>query len=486
MRAALYLLPAFTCFAADLLAADLAHSIDSLVDSSPLAMRSNIGIQVTDLKTGKALYARSENRFFLPASNMKLFTTALALQKLGPAYRFETRLVQEAGGDVVLVGSGDPSLSGRPYPYNPAAAPGPPLRAIEDLADQAAAAGLKVVPGNVVGDDRLYPWAPYPPNWSQDDALGESGAPVSALTVSDNVIAMTIAPGDKAGDLATLSLSPPLEYFSIDNRIATVTGRGEAQVHLSRAPGRRQLLLWGTIPARGPSVREQVAVDDPALYAACALYDALTRRGVMVLGHPVARHRAAEDAYQAPIGPILASRTSPPLAELLQVTNKVSQNLHAELLLREVGRQTGRSGTREATRENGLAAMNSFLVEAGGSMADSRLDDGSGLSRNAQVTPKLVTQLLSYMFHSPLREDWIPMLPVGGEDGTLSRRLCCSTDAHAIHAKTGTLARAIALSGYAESKTRGWLAFSILVNDFAAPAAEVQAWIDKIALTLVE
>ncbi len=170
MRPALFLFAALTC-----LAADLAHSIDTLVDSSPHAMRSNIGIQVTDLKTGKALYARNENRFFLPASNMKLFTTALALQKLGPEYRFETRLIQEAGGDVVLVGSGDPSLSGRSYPYNSPEPAGPPLRAIEDLADQAVAAGLKRVQGDVVGDDRLYPWAPYPPNWSQDDVLGESG-----------------------------------------------------------------------------------------------------------------------------------------------------------------------------------------------------------------------------------------------------------------------------------------------------------------------
>ena len=309
MRVALLLFASLTC-----LAADLAHSIDTLVDSSPLAMRSNIGIQVIDLKTGKALYARNENRFFLPASNMKLFTTALALSKLGPLYRFETEIFEETGGDVVLVGSGDPSLSGRSYPYNSPTPAGPPLRAIEDLADQAVAGGLKRVQGDVVGDDRLYPWAPYPPNWSQDDVLRESGAPVSALTVSDNVINLTIAPGDKAGDLATLSLSPALEYFSIDNRIATVAGKGEAQMHLSRSPGSRQLLLWGTIAVGASNVREQIAVDDPALYAACALYDALTRRGVVVLGHPVARHRAAEDAYQAPTGVILATRTSPPLS----------------------------------------------------------------------------------------------------------------------------------------------------------------------------
>ena len=168
------------------------------------------------------------------------------------------------------------------------------------------------------------------------------------------------------------------------------------------------------------------------------------------------------------------------------MTDKVSQNLHAELMLREVARIGGRSGVRAATVENGLAALNSFLADAGASASESRLDDGSGLSRNAEVTPKLVTQLLAYMFRSPVHDDWIAMLPVGGEDGTLGRRMCCSTEAHSIHAKTGTLARAIALSGYVESKTRGWLAFSILVNDFAASSAEIQAWIDKIALSLVE
>jgi D-alanyl-D-alanine carboxypeptidase/D-alanyl-D-alanine-endopeptidase (penicillin-binding protein 4) len=466
--------------------ADLGHSIDALVENSPLAARANIGIQVTDLKTGKALYSRNDNRFFLPASNMKLLTTALALTKLGPQYRFETEVFEEPGGDVVLVGSGDPSLSGRIYPYNPGVQADPPLHSIEELVDQAVANGLQRVRGNIVGDDRLYPWAPYPPAWTQADVLGESGAPVSALSVSDNFIAVTIEPGAKAGELATLALSPSLEYFSIDNRILTVAGKGEPLIRISRSPGSRQLLLSGTFPSGSGNVRELIALDDPALYAAYALYDALTRRGVVVLGHPVVRHRAVGDAYEAPTGVILAARTSPPLAELLQLTDKVSENLHAELMLREVARLGGRSGTRAATMENGLASLNTFLADTGASPSDSRLDDGSGLSRNAQVTPKLVTQVLSYMFRSTFQDDWVAMLPIGGEDGTLGRRMCCSTEAHSIHAKTGTLARAIALSGYAESKTRGWLAFSILVNNFAAPAPEIQAWIDKIALILVE
>jgi serine-type D-Ala-D-Ala carboxypeptidase/endopeptidase (penicillin-binding protein 4) len=463
-------------------AADLGQKLDALIGGSPLAIKSTLGIRVVDLRTGEELYTRNAQQFFLPASNMKLFTSALALTRLGADYRFVTRLIEEPSGDVVLVGSGDPSLSGRVYPYRKDARPGPPLQAIEDLADQAVAHGLHRVNGDVVGDDRLYPWAPYPPNWTQDDIQHDYGAPVSALSVNDNTIAISIAPGARAGDLARLSLSPPLEYFAIDNRIATVAAGRPAVVHLSRVPGTRQLLLSGKIPVRGAVIGERMPVDDPALYAACALYEALTRRGVTVTGHPVARHRAASDPYQAPTGETLAVRTSPPLTELLQVTDKVSQNLHAELMLREVGRLTGGDGTRE----NGLKALDALLAEAGASPADARVDDGSGLSRNAQVTPQVVTRLLAYMFRSPLHDVWIPLLPVGGEDGTLAHRLCCSSDAQEIHAKTGTLARAVALSGYGNNPQRGWLAFSILVNDFSARPGEVQAWIDKIALALVE
>ena len=130
--------------------------------------------------------------------------------------------------------------------------------------------------------------------------------------------------------------------------------------------------------------------------------------------------------------------------------------------------------------------MNSFLSEIGATPGESRIDDGSGLSRNDQVTPKLVTRLLSHMYKSKDRDVWISMLPIGGEDGTLSKRLCCTSDSRLIHAKTGTLARAITLSGYAQSKSQGWLAFSILINNFAASTSEIHEWIDKIALTLVE
>jgi serine-type D-Ala-D-Ala carboxypeptidase/endopeptidase (penicillin-binding protein 4) len=459
-------------------AIDLEHRIDALVDATGPAARGFVGIHVVELDSGKTVYQRNSDKLFMPASNMKLVTSALALLRLGPDYRFTTQVVREASGDVTLVGSGDPSLSGRVFPYKKGAGPHPALFAIEDLADQMVANGLRSVAGDVVGDDRLYPWAPYAPSWTQDDALREFGAPVSALTINENTLSLTIRGGANAGDDTEIAVDPAIEYYAIDNRLVTVGRGSEPKIRMSRAAGTRQVLLWGSIPA-GAAVTETVAIDDPAYYAACALYDALLRRGVAIRGRPVARHRLVSEDYDAPTGTVLASRQSPPMTALLQVMDKVSQNLYAELMLREVGRFSRHQGTREA----GIEEMDAMMHEIKAERDDWKLEDGSGLSRNVMITPRAFTRLLAYLNASKYRDAWLSLLPVGGEDGTLSRRL---SGGSGIRAKTGSLSRALALSGYADSKTRGRLAFSILVNDFSAPQNEVRAWIDKIAMSLLE
>lgn len=458
----------------------LEHKLDRLMEAGP--GKYFAGVEVYALESKKVLFKYNEDFLFMPASNMKVVTTALALMRLGPDYRFTTRLLREPSGDVVLAGSGDPSLSGRVYPYTKDSGSGPPLRALEALADRAVAAGLTRVDGDIVGDDRLYPYAPYPPSWTEDDILREYGAPVSALTLNDNTITINIFPGTEAGDPAQISLSPAIEYYAIDNRIVTVQKGGEARIRISRTQNSRQLLLWGSIPAGHGSFSDQLPVDDPALFAAEALYDALARRGVTITGKAVARHRSVHDDYAPEASVQLSARLSPPLVELLQVTDKTSQNLHAELMLREVGRVSRFMGTRES----GLEEMTAFFKEAGASAGDARIEDGSGLARNVMVAPRLMTRILTYLYQSKYRDAFVSLFPIGGEDGTLKHRMKDSDEAANVHAKTGTLSRAIALSGYAQSKTHGWLAFSIIVNSFTAPPSDVRKWIDKIALDLTE
>ncbi|MEP6963685.1 MAG: D-alanyl-D-alanine carboxypeptidase/D-alanyl-D-alanine-endopeptidase, partial [Acidobacteriota bacterium] len=461
------------------IAADLRERIAAAVASAPPAVRGMAGIQVVNLATREFVYSLNENQLFLPASNMKLFTAALALTRLGPDYRFTTRLVREASGSLVLIGIGDPSLSARVYPYRANATPGNPLQAIEALADQAIANGLRRVDGDLIGDDRNFPWVPYPESWTADDIEHDFGAPVSALTLNDNTVTVIVHPGARAGDLARIEISPAVEYFTLDNRIST-SGNPSA-VQVKRVPGTRQLLLSGTVRTGTAAIREIVPVDDPALFAAHALYETLLRRGIPIRGRPVARHTVPE----APVsgGEPLAEHISPPLHELLQTMMKVSQNLHAELLLRAVGsyRQS------DATIAGGLKEMRALLTEAGIATADWRSEDASGLARNDEVTPHAITQLLAYMLAKPeWRETWLSLLPVGGQDGTLSDRLCCMAGTTGIRAKTGSLSRAVALSGYADSPRNGRLAFSILVNSFAAPTSEVRAWVDRVATRLIE
>jgi len=453
--------------------------INAVLEAADAAEQSHIGIHVVDLKTGRAIFDQDATKLFAPASTTKLFSTALALARLGPEYKFFTRITASAypnregllAGDLIFEGGADPSLSDRIYPYLPEE---PRARAaIEDFADQVAARGVKRIEGDVVGDDTLYPWNPYAPGWTVDDSISGYGAPVSALSVYDNTIRIGIRPGAKAGDLAHLTLSPPLEYYVIDNRVETGATNN---IKLTRLPGSRQIMLSGKIAS---GVTESIAIDDPALFAAQALYEALTRRGISIDGAAIARHRISSEEKLPFDGVVLARRESPPLADLLQVVDKVSQNLHAEIMLREVGRARRGSATRTA----GLDELKSFLAEQGIEGLHYSFSDGSGLSRLTMVAPVAQTKLLTKMYLSKHREAWMKFLPIAGVDGTLKRRF--QGEKLPVYAKTGSLSHVSALAGYAEHPN-GLRAFSIIVNQANYPAPEVRALIDKIVLAILE
>ncbi len=471
-------------------AADLVAKLDELVDASPIAQSALVGISVVDLATGDAVYDLNADRYFVPASNTKLFTTALALMRLGPGYRFVTTVTAPAApdatgrvsGPLVLTGSGDANLSGRVFPYSPDNPRGNPLAAIDDLADQLVSQGVRRVDGDVIGDDTVFPWDPYPLGWTLDDPNGESGAPVSALAVGDNTVLFTLRPG---ADPARLTVEPALPYFHFDNRVRE--GK-DTRIEIGHDFGSIEIRLRGTISQRSQGESYRMSVLDPAQYAALALRDALVRRGVVVRGEAVARHQLSGQSPRPSAGPVeLARRTSLPLIEDLRLTAKVSQNLHAEMLLRTVGRVRRGSGTRDA----GLAEMRAFLAAAGIEPREAHFFDGSGLSRNNLVTPAAIVKLLRYMDRSEQRAAWLDLLPVAGEDGSLRRRFTKSAGGQnsivgKIRAKTGTLRLTTALSGYAERPDGGRLVFSIVVNNPNAPGAEVRAFVDKIAIALTE
>ena len=473
--------------------------IQRLLATSPVAQTAFWGVEICDLQSGRMLFQRNEGHFFVPASNTKLFTTALALSRLGPDYRFHTvvktrQQPDTAGlvpGDLALAGGGDPNLSARAIPYKMGAPSGNPLQAIEDLADQVIARGVRRIDGSVTGDDTVFVWQPYGPGWGIEDPIFDDGAPVSALAIHDNTFSLDVLPGSDDGDLARLRVRPPLEYFEFDNRVRT-GNRVEKKIHVDRSPGSHQVRVWGSIPHGDAGQTVLLAIDDPALYAAQALHDALLRRGVAITREPRARHLFPDDAGnldRAPPAPQessswfeLARRTSAPLLDSLRVVDKVSQNLHAEMTLRSVALARRNIGSLQA----GIAELQDFLDEAGLDRSQYSFHDGSGLSRYNLVTPHAVVQLLRHMYASPLREQWLSLLPVAGEDGTLSSRLGGSPAAGRIRAKTGSLNHVSALSGYAQRRDGATLVFSIFTNNYNAPPSAVRAIIDRICVLMLE
>lgn len=479
----------------------LAEKIEALAAGSPVASRGHWGAYFIHLGSGEIVFARNENHFFVPASNTKLFSTALALSRLGPDHRQVTRLIASSAvaangvlaGDLRMVGAGDATMSGRPLPYDVKAKFGDPLAALDELAEQAWKNGLRRVDGDVIGDDSAYVWEPFPDGWSFDDTKYSYGAPVSALMLHDNTFTIRVQGGGHAGEPARVSVAPSPGYWTLESRIRTAAP--STGLKLEREPGSRQVELWGTVaPNRAREL--SLAVDDPAAYAAFALREALGRRGIAVTGRTGVRHRhplmiaappgsvgsGATVANLASEGEIeLARRTSPPIVETLRVIDKVSHNLAAEAVMLEVARVRGRVPDRSGAVEE----LKLFLEEAGIPAEDYQFEDGSGLSRLTLVTPAAVMRLLRFMHGSSYKDVFRNLLPQGGLDGTLDdrfRRLKGVT----IFAKTGSLSHTAALSGYIERPDADPIAFSVIVNNAKARGAAMRDFIDKLVAAVIQ
>jgi D-alanyl-D-alanine carboxypeptidase/D-alanyl-D-alanine-endopeptidase (penicillin-binding protein 4) len=474
----------FLLWVAAATAASLPEEIERLLAASPVARTAFWGIKIVDIASEKTLFELNSDHFFVPASNTKLFTTALALSRLGPNHTFTTKVVLEANGNLRLIGGGDPNLSARAIPYKMGPTTGDPLAAIDDLAAQIAARGVKRITGDVIGDDTWYVWQPYAVGWGIDDPQSDDGPPISALTINDNALTIGVLPGRRVGDLGVLTIEPALEFYRYENRVRTARPNADGLgVKVSRIPGTRDVRLWGTVPIQGRTPVLLMSIEDPAEYAAMALKRALEDRGIAVDGRAVAEHLYPDEATPEPAaGTEVAKRVSAPLLEDLRITDKVSQNLHAELLLRAVGKARKNSGSFEAGSEE----MQAFLQEAGIAPEAYNFRDGSGLSRLNLVTPGAVVKLLRHMWSGTTRQEWLSLLPVAGLDGTLYNRFGDTPAAGRLFAKTGSLSHVSALSGYLKRKDESWVMFSIMVNNYNARAAEARGVMDRICNLIVE
>ena len=486
--------------------------------ADPTVSRSHWGIAVTKMD-GTSVYALNAGQFFHPASNAKLFTTAAAVALLGPEATVTTRvtamsLPNKDGvlplGGLRLMGAGDSNLSGRTIPYvppalrvNPAPQEADPLRYLEEMADQVAKTGLKVVEGDVVGDDSLFPWQPYPEDWSIDDAVWGYGAPVSALTVNDNEMKVTVAPAAEAGAPATVAIEQAVPYYTMESSVTTTAANTIPAVGIDRALGSKVVRVYGTVPVAMQPLTSHLAIDDPAEYAAMAFKQMLEQRGIRVTGKARAEHRLSVDTAnfvdeaQQPLTipqtaksvqagctnfcTMLAEHISPRLIDDIVATNKVSQNLHAELMLRRLGKAFADDGSAV----QGARVVRTFLTTlAGIDKDDFVFFDGSGLSGHDLVAPRATVQLLQYASTQPWFADWKSSLPVSGVDGTLAGRFTRAPLRGHVFAKTGTLGEARALSGYLECASGRTVIFSIMVDNHAPHSHADEVVMDRIVAAI--
>ncbi|MFB9233985.1 D-alanyl-D-alanine carboxypeptidase/D-alanyl-D-alanine-endopeptidase [Plantactinospora siamensis] len=435
----------------------LAATIDGVLADGRLA-GAQAGVVVVDTVTGQTLYNRNGDRRLVPASNTKLLTSTAAMEILGADHRFGTD-VRAAGqrrgpvlrGDLYLRGTGDPTMLAKDY---------------DELAAKVAASGVRLVTGGLVADDTWFDDRRLGADWAWDDESAYYAAQVSALTVAPDTdydagnVIVTATPGATAGARPAISMTPDNGYVRIENHATTVAS-GDDTISFERRHGTNTIVVTGQLPVGGDASSDWIPVWEPTGLAADVFRRALAAHGVRVLGRTDLSRATPADATP------LASHRSMTLAELLVPFLKLSNNGHAEVLTKSIGRAVSNEGSWPA----GIAGIAGYAKSVGVDTATIRQVDGSGLSRQDLVPPAEFTDLLAAAAREPWFQPWYAALPIAGNPdrfvgGTLRNRMRNTPAANNVHGKTGSLTGVSSLSGYATDADGHLLVFSILMNNY--------------------
>lgn len=445
-----------------------------------------VGIKVVSLDSGRVLFEDHADKLLRPASNMKLYTVAAALDRLSPDYRFSTSVYaytkpDAAGvvrGNLTIYGRGDPSIAAR---FNN----GDYFKGIDDLATRIVAAGVKRVEGDIVGDETYFVGPQLGSGWNWEDLTWYYGAEVTPLTANDNALDLFIKPGPAVGQPAVITTGPPDPLLKIVNNVTTAAKGTRRDISIHRGLGENTITIDGSVAADDKGYTGGIGISHPALLFVYMLRSSLAQKGVTITG--ASRTNDVAGNYQNEI----ATLQSPPFSLIAANTLKPSQNLYTELILRTLGKvspppstPTTTSNLPQTSEELGLEAVKSFLKTVGIRPESLVLDDGSGLSRNDMITADASVQLLTFMSKHRYANVFRDALPIAGVDGTLRNRFKGTPAENNLRAKTGSLSSAASLGGYMTTAGGEKLAFSIMVNNYPRDVEPRSFCIDPIAVLI--
>ena len=485
----------------------------SAILTKPELASATIGVKVTSLDSGRVLFEENAIKLLRPASNMKIYTVATALDRLTPEYRFTTSVFANARpdsagvirGDLRVYGRGDPSIAAR---FNN----GDYFKAIDELATRIVAAGVKRVEGDLVGDETYFTGPKYGSGWEWEDLTWYYGAEVTPLAINDNALDLFIKPGSAVGQPALITTGPPDPLLTIVNRVTTSAKGVRREISIHRGLGENTITITGSIPLEG-SFTAGIGISHAALLFVYLLRNSLVQKGVVITGksrttgesaipsvviaqaataQPTQAHSSAPSvsSVSSVAQTELATLQSPPFSVIAAQTMKPSQNLYTELILRTLGKTspppvlTTPSIFNPTSEYLGIEAVKSFLKTAGIRPESLILDDGSGLSRNDMITAEATVQLLTFMSKHRYAEVFRDSMPIAGVDGTLRNRLRGTPAEKNLRAKTGSLSSAASLAGYVTTASGEKLAFAIMVNNYPRDLDPRAACIDPIAVLL--
>jgi D-alanyl-D-alanine carboxypeptidase/D-alanyl-D-alanine-endopeptidase (penicillin-binding protein 4) len=466
-------------------AQSLGKRLDRLLDAPPFD-RHHWGVVVLDT-TGRVLYRRNADRLFVPASNTKLIVSALSAVVLPPDSGVTTSVYasgpvngDRVRGDLVLYGRGDPTMSRRCFDADTlkaGACETDPMRRLRELAGQLRARGIRVIEGDVVGDGSFFESATLGGSWEQDDLVWWYAAPVTGLAFNDNSVDLRWAPGPESGSPGQLTISPELGITLVENR--TVTDSTAPGIDAGRL-GPFGFWVSGSIPRAQSPRTSYLAVADPNRYAASAFRRALHEAGIAVLGSTGSTVDSMRYAAARATEP-LAGTASRPFREWLVPILGPSQNLFAEMLLKQVARRVSGDGSWRA----GLELGRRFLIDSVAlDSTQFSFRDGSGLSKGNVASPLTFARLLLWMRRRPEFPVFEQALPVAGRSGTIRSRMVGTAVEGKVRAKTGTVSRANALSGYVTLPRGQVRIFSIQTNNHDLPSTAMVARIDSLVVEI--